>query len=96
MNQKRRLRKGCIKMKRVIFTIIVLLLVVTLAIILYIRDWEPITQKIRIGYIPFSADLPFFVASERGYFDEQGVEVEALRFGLVDCSPKTDPVLVRV
>jgi NitT/TauT family transport system substrate-binding protein len=36
--------------------------------------------KIRIGYWPVAAGLPFFAAIEKGYFKEAGVEVEALKF----------------
>ncbi|MEJ8845644.1 ABC transporter substrate-binding protein [Variovorax rhizosphaerae] len=36
--------------------------------------------KIRIGYWPVAAGLPFFAAVERGYFKEAGVDVEPLKF----------------
>lgn len=36
--------------------------------------------KIRIGYWPVAAGLPFFVAMEKGYFKEEGLNVEALKF----------------
>jgi NitT/TauT family transport system substrate-binding protein len=36
--------------------------------------------KIRIGYWPIAAGLPFFVAHERGFFKEAGLEVEPVRF----------------
>jgi len=36
--------------------------------------------KIRIGYWPVAAGLPFFSAIEKGYFKEAGLEVEALKF----------------
>lgn len=36
--------------------------------------------KIRIGYWPIAAGLPFYAAIERGFFKEAGLEVEALRF----------------
>ena len=36
--------------------------------------------KIRIGYWPVAAGLPFFVAIDKGYFKEAGLEVEALKF----------------
>jgi NitT/TauT family transport system substrate-binding protein len=37
---------------------------------------------VRAGYIPFSADLPFFVALEQGYFEKRGVVVEPVRFAV--------------
>lgn len=36
--------------------------------------------KIRVGYWPVAAGLPFFVAIEKGYFKEAGVDVEPLKF----------------
>lgn len=38
------------------------------------------TPKIRIGYWPVAAGLPFYAAVEKGYFKEAGLEVEALKF----------------
>lgn len=36
--------------------------------------------KIRIGYWPVAAGLPFYAAVEKGYFKEAGLNVEALKF----------------
>ncbi len=36
--------------------------------------------KIRIGFWPVASALPFFVAVEKGYFKEAGVDVEVLKF----------------
>lgn len=36
--------------------------------------------KIRIGYWPVAAGLPFYAAVEKGYFKEAGLDVEALKF----------------
>lgn len=36
--------------------------------------------KIRVGYWPVAAGLPFFAAIEKGYFKEAGLEVEPLKF----------------
>jgi NitT/TauT family transport system substrate-binding protein len=38
------------------------------------------TPKIRIGFWPVASGLPFFVAMEKGYFKEAGLDVEALKF----------------
>ncbi|MFG6433349.1 ABC transporter substrate-binding protein [Roseateles sp. LYH14W] len=38
------------------------------------------TPKIRIGYWPVAAGLPFYAAMEKGYFKEAGLDVEALKF----------------
>ena len=39
------------------------------------------SPKIRVGYLPLSAGLPFYAAIEKGYFKEAGVDVQAVRFG---------------
>lgn len=36
--------------------------------------------KIRIGYWPISAGLPFYAAVEQGWFKQAGLDVEAVRF----------------
>jgi NitT/TauT family transport system substrate-binding protein len=36
--------------------------------------------KVRVGFWPVAAGLPFFAAIEKGYFKEAGVEVEPLKF----------------
>lgn len=46
------------------------------------RTVPDVDTPVRVGYIPFSADLPFFVALENGYFADQGVEVEPIRFAV--------------
>ena len=38
------------------------------------------TDKVKIGYNPISYDLPFFVAQEKGYFREQGLDVDPVLF----------------
>lgn len=34
---------------------------------------------VRVGVFPVSSALPYFVAHDRGYFEEQGIETEAVR-----------------
>ena len=36
--------------------------------------------KIRVGYWPIAAGLPFYAAIEKGYFKEAGLDVEPLKF----------------
>lgn len=36
--------------------------------------------KIRVGYWPIAAGLPFYAAIEKGYFKEAGIDVEPLKF----------------
>ncbi|MHB8921319.1 MAG: ABC transporter substrate-binding protein [Halothiobacillus sp.] len=42
-----------------------------------LAETEP---KIRVGYWPIAAGLPFYVAIDRGFFKEAGLDVEAVRF----------------
>jgi NitT/TauT family transport system substrate-binding protein len=39
-----------------------------------------VAPKIRIGFWPVAAGLPFFAAVEKGYFKEAGLDVEPLKF----------------
>jgi NitT/TauT family transport system substrate-binding protein len=36
--------------------------------------------KIRVGFWPIASGLPFFVAIEKGYFKEAGLDVEGIKF----------------
>ncbi len=36
---------------------------------------EPFLQEVKIAYVQFSADLPFFVALEKGFFEQQQLKV---------------------
>src|SRR4051812_38760566 len=38
------------------------------------------TTNVRIGYLPFASDAALFAAYDRGYFREEGVKVELVRF----------------
>jgi NitT/TauT family transport system substrate-binding protein len=38
------------------------------------------SPRIRVGYWPVAAGLPFFAAVEKGYFKEAGLDVEPLKF----------------
>ena len=36
-------------------------------------------EKVKVGVFPVSSSLPYFVASERGFFKEQNIEPEMVR-----------------
>lgn len=57
------------------------ILKIIIAILLFTLGCSKKPGNIKIGYIPFNADLPFFVAMEKRYFEEQGLKVDAIRFG---------------
>jgi NitT/TauT family transport system substrate-binding protein len=52
--------------------------VAALAAPVFVRAQAP--ARIRIGYWPVAAGLPFFAAVDRGYFKEAGLDVEPLKF----------------
>lgn len=37
-------------------------------------------QEVKIGYLPIASDLSFFVALDKGYFEEQGIIVKPIKF----------------
>lgn len=40
----------------------------------------PDLGKIKVGYLPVTGYAPFYLGVEKGYFEEQGLEVELERF----------------
>lgn len=59
----------------------IIILVVFCMIFLTVSCTKRSTEKVRIAYIPFNADLPFFVAVDKGFFKEENLEIEPIRFG---------------
>ncbi len=37
-------------------------------------------EPIRVGYLPIAAQIPFFVGMDRGFFSEEGLDVQAVKF----------------
>lgn len=37
-------------------------------------------KSVRIGYLPLTANLPLFVAIENGYFDDENIKVELIKY----------------
>jgi NitT/TauT family transport system substrate-binding protein len=50
------------------------------ALLWWLRPNQTETAPARIGYIPFSADVVFFVALDEGYFADEGLAIEPVRF----------------
>lgn len=67
---------------KTILIILVMLAVATL--IMWKAGWLPRSQpkvnSVRIAYLPSSSCLPLFVALEKGYFQDAGIDVQTLRF----------------
>jgi NitT/TauT family transport system substrate-binding protein len=51
-----------------------------LAIIFILIGTKKSPSEVKIGYLPVTVDLPFFVAMEKGYFVDEGLKVEPVRF----------------
>ncbi len=41
---------------------------------------SPATEKVKIAYLPVVHSLPLYVALEKGYFKDEGLEVETIKF----------------
>ena len=57
------------------------LVVAAVCAFLILQRPQPTTSRIRVGYIPFNADLPFFVAMDKGFFMDEDLKIEAVRCG---------------
>lgn len=59
------------------------ILIIALIIIWAVFEFYPKQEErkvVKIGYLPINVDLPLFVALEKGYFKEQNLKVEAVKF----------------
>lgn len=69
---------------KAITTLVIIAALVIIAILfgksLFIRK----SEKVRIGYLPINLSLPFFVAMEKGYFTQAGLEIEPIKFATAD------------
>lgn len=64
---------------KIFISIIFLLAFFTVVLFLH-PNCQRAPSKVKIGYLPIDASLPFFVAKEKGYFQSEGIEVEAIKF----------------
>lgn len=69
------------KKARVALLIVGLLAIAILAAVIATRHTEPQDDyTVRIGYLPLTANLPLFVALEKGFFTDAGLKVETQKF----------------
>lgn len=66
-------------MKRTLI-IFALLLSIVGGVFLVSRDSEQQDEPVKIGYLAIGAGLPLFVAEQKGYFEEEGLNVELIEF----------------
>lgn len=64
-------------MKKLLSILIILILVG----FSFVSGCEKKPEEIKIGYIPHGSGLPFFVAVEKGYFKDEGLNVEFIECG---------------
>lgn len=72
-------------MKRLTITSILLAVLCTLALVALLltprcSKKSPESTKIKVGYLPITADVSFFVALEKGFFKKEKVSIEPVRF----------------
>ena len=70
-------------MKKKLITISILALIIIFGVFLVFSPKQEETQgieNIKIGYLPITASLPLFVAQEKGYFLEEGINAELIKF----------------
>ena len=67
-------------MKKNILTVLIIVAIVVLGLVIYRlntgENSPPQPQKIVFGYRPISPSLDFFIALEKGYFKDEGLDVE--------------------
>lgn len=77
-------QQGSRYMSKKTLTLLAVLSVLVVAGIVYVvtkdrNDTNEKWPKLRVGYLPIAAELPLFVAVEKGYFKDAGIEIELER-----------------
>lgn len=70
-------------MKKITVAISILVIIVVIGAIFAFSPKQNEIQEakiVKIGYLPITASLPLFIAQEEGYFSEQGLDVELVKF----------------
>ena len=67
------------KKTNLIFLILVIIIVLSIGVIYLLYPRAEETKPVRIGYLPIVASLPLYTAQENGYFEEQGINIEAIQ-----------------
>jgi len=65
----------------IIFVLIIALVISILLVKTNVINWpQPSENKIRIGYIPIADSAQLYVGIEKGFFKEEGLEIEPISF----------------
>lgn len=69
--------------KRTVAGIGILIIAIVVAVFLFQTPNGHITaaqSTLKVGYLPIASDLDFFVAVDQGFFEQNGLEIEAVKF----------------
>jgi NitT/TauT family transport system substrate-binding protein len=70
------LQRSSGRMKRVVYLMILLVLVTAACSTATVEQTELVHVRLPMGYIPDPQYAPYYVAVEKGYFAEEGIEIE--------------------
>ena len=62
------------------FIAVIIIALALIAVLYVVNSGAPGDNKVRIGDLPVVHGLPLYVAMEKGYFKEAGIEVERIKF----------------
>lgn len=65
-------------MKKITIAIVAIIIILIVGGIYFFQPKEK--SVVRVGYLPITASLPYFVGEEMGYFSKQGLDVKPVRF----------------
>lgn len=65
-------------MKKITITIVAIIIILVVGSIYFFQPREK--AVVRVGYLPITACLPYFVGEEMGYFSKQGLDIKPVRF----------------
>jgi NitT/TauT family transport system substrate-binding protein len=69
------------QLKTIIISVSAILVIALIATFAFNNSTAKLeTNKVKIGYVPVSQSLPLYLALEKGYFKEAGLEVEPIKF----------------
>ncbi|MBT4373916.1 ABC transporter substrate-binding protein [archaeon] len=65
------------KNTKIIIPVLIIILIIGAFFVLFPKQNE--TEIVKVGYLPILGSLPLYVAQENNYFEEQGIQIEAIQ-----------------
>jgi NitT/TauT family transport system substrate-binding protein len=62
------------------FAVAAIAIIAVLGIVFFSSEKTAGRESVRIGFMPITADYQYFVAKEKGFFEQEGLNVEEVRF----------------